>query len=614
MTEQKVRPAVPRHPGLALGAFRLRGSCRRRSVRYTLLAVAALSLAGAAWITVTGLLARSELLNAQRDLATLRQSIMGSPGSATPASPDKAMRSAAAHAARAHKLTTGPAWYAASHVPFLGRPLSTVRGIAQAADQVAGDILPPMVHLAAKPPDAARRDGLPALLSTLRGRAPALDRAAQAASDTRRLADGLPPTPWVPGVDRARTQLISQLHGMAPAMADVAVAGRVLPPMLGADGPRRYIVVFQNTAESRGTGGLPGAFTVLTAHQGRLRFETFGTDGMLVDERPDIDLGAEYRRRYGAMNPTGTWANSNVSPHFPYAARIWAAMWREHSGQRVDGAIALDPSAMGRLLQATGPARLPDGTAVTADNVVDLTERTAYASFSDSRVRQAYLLDVARAAAATLIGTLDTPERMPELLRATYDVAGEGRLQVWSAQPREQRLLQSRPVAGALPAKPGPFAGLVLINAAGGKLDYYLDRELHWIPGRCTRRGRPVIARITLANRAPTSGLPPYVTQRGDKPPYPTRPGDNRLLVSYYASSHARLTRATLDGRPVNVGSGTERGHAVFTVDVELPAQQSRTLKLHLLEPISDQTPVLLRQPLITPLRARVDSYPACRG
>ncbi|MDQ1048312.1 DUF4012 domain-containing protein [Streptomyces sp. V4I2] len=576
------------------------------------MAAATLCVAGAAWIGVTGLLARSELLNVERELSALKQSVMSSSGNVAPASPEKAMQSAAAHAARAHQLTTGPAWYMASHVPYLGRPVTTVRGIAQAADRLTGDVLPPMVELVAQPTDDVRHTGLLALLSELRGTAPALEQAARAAADTRTLADGLPRTSWVPGLDRARAQLVSQLQQTAPAMAEMAVAGRVLPSMLGVDGPRRYIVVFQNTAEARGTGGLPGAFAVLTAAQGRLQFETFGTDTMLANVRPAVDLGAEYRAQYGAMDPTGTWANSNVSPHFPYAARIWTAVWSKYSGQQVEGAAAVDPSALARLLQATGPGRLPDGTALTADNVLDLTERTGYARFADSRERKAFLLGVARAAAARFTGALSTPEQLPELLKATYDITQQGRLKVWSAESREQSLLQKHPLAGALPSQPGPIAGVVVNNAAGGKLDYYLERKLHWIPGNCTPHGRKVTARVTLDNRAPASGLPPYVTQRVDKPPYLTRPGDNRVLVSYYASSGAHLTGATLDGHRVTVGSSVERGHAVYTLDVELPAQSSRTLTLDLLEPISNRTPALLDQPLVTPTRARLEAVSVC--
>jgi hypothetical protein len=203
--------------------------------------------------------------------------------------------------------------------------------------------------------------------------------------------------------------------------------------------------------------------------------------------------------------------------------------------------------------------------------------------------------------------------RLPALLVALNDAQRDGRLKVWSAHAAEQRLIESRPYAGTLPETPGPFAGLVVNNAAGGKLDYYLDRSLTWEAGACSGGDRTVTATMTLANRAPTSGLPDYVTLRGDSPPYRTRPGDNRLLVSYYAGVGATLTGATLDGRPAQLAPGVERGHSVYTLDLELPARSRRTLVLHLLEPHADGAPVLLQQSLVTPLQATLRPGGSCR-
>ncbi|MEV4330801.1 DUF4012 domain-containing protein [Streptomyces sp. NPDC049597] len=589
----------------------------RRRVVYVVGAAVLLCLAGAGWIAVTALIARSELLAAQRSLDALRHSFSGpapkaaqTAGAPSSADPEAAMRSAAEHAARAHRLTSGPAWYVAAEVPLLGRPLTTVRGVTHAAHRLTSDVLPPVVTMAAGGKDS--RDGFEAMLSRLDKTAPELERAAQVAADTRDDTHELPSRTWVGAADQARAELVRRLDRIAPAMTDAAVAARVVPPMLGADSQRRYLVVFQNTAEARGTGGLPGAFAVLTVEQGQPRFETFGTDTMLADAEPSIDLGAEYKAQYARMDPVGTWANSNISPHFPHAARIWSAAWYDHSGERVDGVIALDPSGLARLLRATGPARMPDGTELTADNALDLAERDGYARYPDSVQRKQFLLDVARTAATSLMEALGDPQRLTALLRGTYDIMAEERLKVWSAREDEQRLLMTRPLSGALPSTPDPFAGVVVNNAAGGKLDYYLDRELRWTPGRCTRDGRLVTARITLTNRAPATGLPAYVTQRGDKPSYPTRPGDNRLLVSYYASEGARLTDLTIDGRPAMLHSGVERGHPVYTADVELPAQSTRTVTLRLVEPVSHRAPVILRQPLVTPLRTLVEPYPAC--
>ncbi|MBC9726994.1 DUF4012 domain-containing protein [Streptomyces sp. TRM68367] len=589
---------------------------RDRRVRLPVYAAAVLLLAGAAWIAVTGVLARNELLAAQRSLETLRRQLLAQPAAdpATAAAPpttrtataQDAVRSAADHATRAHRLTTGPAWFPAAHLPVLGGPFRTVRGIAEASDRLTHDVLSPVARTVAELESTGMNDSRHLNLSALRRVTPLLEQASRSASEVRADVDDLPHGTWLPATDRARTELARQLDRITPFTHDAAAAARLMPSMLGADGPRRYLAVFENTAEARGTGGLPGAFAVLRADRGRLSFEHFGNDTELSEAYADVDLGAEFDGLYGPSAPTRTWVNSNMSPHFPYAARIWAAAWQRHSGQRVDGAFGLDPGAVSGLLAASGPARLPDGSAVTARNVVDLSERASYALHPDFKRRKAYFLDVARAVAIRLLGASTDPARRTALFSALHRQLGEGRIKVWSGHSAEQRELLARSFAGALPEGSAPLAGLVVNNAAGTKLDYYLDRRLVWAPGRCVGGQREVTVTVRLTNRAPVSGLPPYVVQRVDDPPYDTRPGDNRLLVSYYASAEATLSGATLDGRPTQVSHGAERGHPVFTLDVELPARSTRTLVLHLLERPWERSPVVLHQPLVHPLRATV--------
>ncbi|MDX6351914.1 MAG: hypothetical protein QOF84_6704, partial [Streptomyces sp.] len=594
---------------------RVRRRLRRRA-RPLLWGAVGLVLAGAAWIVVTGVLARNELLAAQRSLAALQDlKATGAPTAGAPGLGSLApeVRSAAAHAAHAHRYTTGPAWYLAAQVPVLGDPVRTVRGAAWATHRVTADVLPPLVRIMAGLTAHAGVVGSPFDLAALRRAAPDLERAAHVASDTRKRSAGLPRTTWLPAADRARTQLNSQLDRLASATAGAAAVAPVLPAMMGAEGERRYLVIFQNTAEARGTGGLPGAFAVLTASQGKLGFADFGNDTVMADARATVDFGKEYAAEYAPNAPTTTWVNANLSPHFPYAAQIWANAWLRHSGKKIDGVIALDPGAMAGLLAVTGPARLTDGTSVSAGNVVDLTERASYAAFADTKERKGFFLDVASATASKLLPAADG-RQVPALLSALRTELNEGRVMMWSAHPAEQRELQRQHFAGALPDGPAPFAGLVVNNAAGSKLDYYLDRKLDWQPRQCGRYARYITVTATLTNRAPSSGLPTYVTQRVDMPPYATRPGDNRLLVSYFASTGAVLTRATLDGRTALLNTGTERGHPVFTLDMELPAQSARTLKLYLVEPPATRAPVVLRQPLVRPLQSTVRSYPRCSG
>ncbi len=44
-----------------------------------------------------------------------------------------------------------------------------------------------------------------------------------------------------------------------------------MPAFLGADGDRNYLYVFQNNAEVRSTGGLPGNISLVHASDGRVR-------------------------------------------------------------------------------------------------------------------------------------------------------------------------------------------------------------------------------------------------------------------------------------------------------------------------------------------------------
>ncbi|MFK4226655.1 DUF4012 domain-containing protein [Streptomyces sp. NPDC019890] len=594
----------------------------RRRTRLSMWVAGGCLLAGSGWVLVTGLYARSELLAARSELDTLRNTVTAplspvsaaSDGTSRRARTEAAARSAALHGALAHRLTTGPAWFVAAQLPGLGGPFETIRGTARAVDRLTGAVLPAVVRTVGDLTNEAGAGDGHLNLSELRRAAPALEQASRQVTAARAETRDLPRRTWLPVVDRARTQLLEKLDRMAPTVEDAATGARLLPAMLGADGPRRYFMVFQNPAEARGTGGMPGAQAMLTADKGTLALTEFGHDAEMVTARPKVDLGAEFTAMYGHSDSVNTWPNSNMSPHFPFAARIWSAAWLDKSGERVDGVLSVDPGALARLLAASGPTRTSDGTAVAADNVVDLSERINYMTYPDPLERKAFLLNVARAAAGRLLTAAEDPQRRPALLLGLHEVLGNGQMQVWSAHRDEQRELESRPVGGSLPLSPAPYAGLVVNNAAGTKLDYYLDRTLDWYPGRCTAAGREVTVKAVLANRAPSAGLPTYVTARLDKPPYATHEGDNRLLVSYYATAGANLIKATVDGHTALVSPGFERGHPVYTLDVEVPAGSSRTVMLHLLEPPADDAPTVLHQQLPRALHATVHPSSGCHG
>lgn len=507
------------------------------------------------------------------------------------------LRRLQADARTADRSTSGPLWDAGSRVPWLGRTVAETTVLTRAVRQVSDRVLPSLLVATTDLRPFADGSGNGVDLAALRRAGPGFEAALRQLRPVLTAVDGLPRHGVLASVDTARRRLSARVHALADGLRDLGATSEVAPAMLGADGPRHYFVGFQNNAESRGTGGLLGAYALVTADHGRLTVDHLGSDVELEGlPAPRRDLGADYRRLYG--RDARAWQNANMSGHFPYAAQLWLDMWQQRTGQRLDGAIATDPIALGYLLGATGPVRLPDGRFVTAANVVAQTEQQAYLRYADDHLaRKGFLVGVARAVLGRLLGPQSPPHST--VARAVARAAAERRFMVYSAHPAEQALLAGTPMAAEVPELPGPFAFVVVNNSAANKIDYYLHRSVSYDLGSCRRGRRDSALTVVLRNDVPDRPLPAYVAGRLDRPAGSAPAGSTSLLVSLYVAHGAALRGATLDGVPVALFPGQERGHPVFVLRLDLLRGRPRTIALHLVEPAVPQAPVVPVQPLV---------------
>ncbi|WP_169945904.1 DUF4012 domain-containing protein [Microbispora sp. H11081] len=557
-----------------------------------------LILAGG-WAAHLGMSVRDHLEATRDALLRLRAGDVGTPSAVT------TLAAARTHAAEARRLTGGLYWGLLTRLPVVGEGAATARGLAASVADVT-DVLArverataPLLSASARAPGDLR-----GVLAALDAMAPVLRDGAVRVEAARSRVAGTPASTGLAALDGARDTVLRETIRLRGMLSQGAEAAALLPPMLGRDGPRRYFLAFETNAESRGTGGLVGAFGVLKADRGRVSVARLSANtGLAASAKPVADLGRQFVSRYGPGAAT-TLSVSNLSPHFPYAAQTWTGLWRRQTGQDLDGAIATDPVGLSHILGAIGPVRIPGGETVTAGNVVDLTERQAYARYPDPAERKRYLVGIAGAVSEALTGALDRPTR---LLPAFARMVSEHRLRVWSRDEDEQRRLAATPLGGVLPERRGPYAGLVVNNSAGTKLDYYLDRSLTYELGPCRPDGqRSSRVRIRLTNDAPRGPLPAYVTARLDDPGRPHAAGSNLLWVSLYASVGAKATAVRLDERPVSFYAETERSHPVISKVLEFAPGQSRTLDVDLVEPYSAAAPVVPAQPLVRPQRTLV--------
>jgi hypothetical protein len=550
--------------------------------------------------------ARSGVAQLRADL--LRPNVAQATIDADTAAVTDAARSAAG-------TTDSPLWRLATHLPVIGSAAGSARGTATAVRDLAVSVLPDLTGAQSQLQAARVQAHGGIALAPVRTAAPMLVHASAAAEAILARLRGGPAHTAIGQVDTARTDLIAQLTVVAGQLDDASDAAQVLPAMLGGSGTRSYFLGFETEAESRDLGGLPGAFAILQATNGRLTLTHLGSDEELSGVRArDTGLPAAYAAEYATSDPLGTYENSDVSPDFPTAAKIWMGMWEAKTGQRLDGAIVLDPTALGALLQVTGGTTLPDGTVITGSTVAELTEKQAYLRFgADDPARKAFLLAVARASADRLVAV--GPAHAQQLARVAAQQAGERRLLVYSAHPAEQAVLAGQPISGLLApvtgpgAVTGPYLLVGLNNAGGSKLDYYLDRAVTWTAQGCSAASRVSTVTIALTNDAP-AGLPTSVTGPGyvhDGLPLDT----GRELVTVFSTPGGGVLDVTVDGRRSTLSGAIEQGRPASTVSVTIPRGATTTIVMRLRDPVVAGAPTLVTQPLVRPQTSRV-FVPTC--
>ncbi|KQT02241.1 DUF4012 domain-containing protein [Cellulomonas sp. Leaf395] len=551
-----------------------------RRIAFGVLAFFVLLVVATGWLAYRGYQAGTALLSAKDVVLDLRGDVDG----ADVQQIEARLPQVQADLAAARAATGDPVWRAAEHLPWLGANLEAVRVVSWSLDDVVRDALPAIGRIdavlrAQETPGTDGRidlaplvDAAPDIVAAAASAHSA--QAAVAAIDTNALV-----TPLAGPVGQVQDEL-AHVTGALDAGAQVA---SLLPPMLGADGPRTYLLVSLNSAELRSAGGIAGAFAILRADDGALELteqrttlDLVGTDASilpLTDEELRVDT-----------DRLGRWVqNAVMTPDFPRSAELLSARWERDIGTRVDGVIATDPVAASYLLGATGPVVEPGGAQITAANVVQVLLRDAYTTYGDdSASGDAFYTAVAATVfRAVSSGQGDSRGIVDALARA----GAEGRVRMWSAHPQEQERLEGTSVGAAFLTGPFPDAtGVFLNDGSAGKLGYYLTTTVTVEDLRCTGSDPTATVRLDLAYDPPAdlSSLPEYVTGTADTG-LPV--GVLSTNVSVYAPIGAVLENlrlgesyvsgitATMAGRDVQIVTSNMAPGAAETYRVEVPVR-----------------------------------------
>ena len=280
----------------------------------------------------------------------------------------------------AHELTSDPVWRAAERLPWIGPQLAAVGQVTAAGDDVSESALEPD-RGAWPPPSRSVRCALSTAGSTsLRSSPPGAPRPPRLRRWSRPRNGSMGSTALCCFAPSARAS--PTLKSSSRRLRRPASAAELLPSMLGADGPRTWLLLFQNNAELRSLGGMPGATAVITADNGHLALTGQGTRSFRASTSRSSISRPELLGLYGER-PAVWFSGTTILPDFAEAAPIAREMWRREHGVEADGVISLDPVALSYMLRATGPITLPTGETLTSDNAVDVLLNEVYLKYPD---------------------------------------------------------------------------------------------------------------------------------------------------------------------------------------------------------------------------------------
>jgi len=479
------------------------------------------------------------------------------------------------HTHDAHDRTDGLLWDLGRRIPFFGRNVGAVQTVSEVLDTATRINAPIALELSQALNEGVFRpvDGK-INLPEIERLTPDVRRAAESIEKAGRDLDEIRPGKLTFPFNDLVADLQDQVDDARSAARATATAFDLLPAMLGKGEPRDYLLMIQNPAELRSSGGLPGSLAILRAQGGRL---TMGWQGSAGDinpfSRPVVPLAKDTTQQYGA-NMSADFRDINFTPDFAESAPIARVMVKQRLNVEVDGVLSVDPIALGYLMQGTGPVAVANGITLTATSVAPTLLNEVYRRIQDPVQQDDFFEGAARRIFDAVMGGQGDQQKA---IKGLATAANEHRVLLWSADEAEQNRLNGTAVGGVLPGDTGarPQVGMYINDTVAGKMDYYLQYRTSVSAVDCRQKGaQDLRASMALTSTMPTSfrSLGPYVLGNGDFAPQGTIAFNLRI----YAPAGGEITGLKVDGETRSITADQHRGRQVAFLPVSLkPGQES---------------------------------------
>ena len=380
-------------------------------------------------------------------------------------------------------------------------------------------------------------------------------------------------------------QIKQELPDLRKSVLTAQKVSMVLPELLGEDSTKTYLVLLQNNAELRPTGGFIGSFALLTIKDGKLLDfkveDVYEADGQLNGFVTPPEEIVQYLGEEQWFLRDVNW-----SPDFPTVAQRASWFLDKSMGVEVDGVVAINLNVAQRLMEVTGPLQVVDyNEVITADNLYEQAQKHSEINFFPGSNGKKDFLSAVSTQILNQVFYGDTNKI--KLAQALVDSAESAELFLSFSQADLEETFSTLGWNGELrtPACPAVFSpencfvdtvmqveANVGVNKANQFVSRTIDHQVE-ILGDRARHTRT----IGLQNSSQSEAWPA---------------GKYKTYLRLYVSQGSELRSLSVNGQPVNlqtVRSFEEEGKQVFGHYVEVPIKGEVVVTAFYEVPLSPQ-------------------------
>ena len=279
--------------------------------------------------------------------------------------------------------------------------------------------------------------------------------------------------------------LIETIDNTAQAATEIKPVVSLLKPLLGIPEKKKYLLLFQNDAELRPTGGFLTAYAILTVENGR--FQPLGSYDI-------YSLDARFGNRLAAPEPIKNYHKNvfywhlrdmNLSPDFAKSMEVFWEHYQKVGSTDIDGIIAVDTQLLVDFLEVLGPIGVANWGSFSAaiDERCDCPqvfyELERYADKPVGELRTERKAIIGPLMHSILLHIMQSPRRKwPEFFNVLFTNIQEKHLLFYFFDEEIQKAVEAMNAAGRIKDYDGDYLHINDCNFAGAKSNMFIKENV----------------------------------------------------------------------------------------------------------------------------------------